>query len=55
MMNVKLIGLLTSAVVAMGSMARADIVSNLEVHYAFESGQEIAYNSVGPDGHACGA
>ena len=49
-MNVKLMSVITSAVVAMGSAAPADIISNLEVHYEFENSSNFGQNSAGIDG-----
>ena len=50
---VKPLGLL--AVLAIGSAAAGDVVSNLEVHYEFERSGDPGYNSASPfHGTACG-
>ena len=53
-MRVKQIGLIGSVLLAVGSAAVADTISNLEVHYAFENANNYGDNSVGLDGRPCG-
>ena len=53
-MCTKRIGLIGSVLLAAGSAAVADTVSNLEVHYAFENSANYGENSVGLDGLPCG-
>ena len=39
---------------AIGPPVAADLASDLVVHYEFEYSYNPGYNSVGPDGTACG-
>ena len=54
MISRKLIGVVASLAAALGPAARADIVSDLEVHYEFEDSDNFGHNSVGTDGITCG-
>ena len=53
-MRAKFIGAIAAALAAVGSATVADTISNLEVHYAFENGDNYGDNSVGLDGLPCG-
>ncbi len=53
-MNVKLIGLIASVILAGCAAARAEIISNLEVHYQFENPDNFGENSAGVDATAIG-
>ena len=53
-MYARLIGAIAAALLAVGSAAVADTISNLEVHYAFENSNNYGANSVGLDGVPCG-
>lgn len=57
-MGVRLTGVTTLAslavMLAVGSPAPADILSNLEVHYKFENQYNPGENSAGTDGVPCG-
>ncbi len=53
-MRARLIGAVVVVLATVGSAAVADTISNLEVHYAFEDGDNLGVNSVGLDGVPCG-
>ncbi len=53
-MNVKWIGVMASVATVLSAAARADVISGLEVHYAFENADNMGENSVGMPGVNCG-